>query len=143
MSQRFTTLAKSSCLALLILQGCNTTQVDIPDPTYETTQIQRGSPAEDLIAIWGKPNRIEIAREQPIILEAWIYIRESSKTEMIDTGTIEVPYVHPLTGREGVMHEIVSAPQTTTLTETITVYVSEGYVLSWKSERNQNRDISQ
>lgn len=136
-------IAIALCIAALFAQGCSTTRVEVTDIAYQGSDIQKGSPIEDLVSAMGNPSRIEVVREKPLRLEAWIYIREKSRTEMIDTGTIEVPYVHPLTGKDGVMHEIVSDPQTTTQIDTITVYVSEGIVLSWKIESKTDRDIAQ
>ncbi len=138
-----TFIAVALSATALFTQGCSTTSVEITDTAYQSSEIKKGSPIEDLIVAMGEPTRVETVREQPLLLESWIYIRERSRTEMIDTGTIEVPYVNPITGEDGVMHEIVSDPQTTTQIDTITVYVSEGIVLSWKIQRKTDRDIAQ
>jgi len=130
------------CGLSLFFQACSTTHTVGTISDHELSRIEKGSPAEDLIAIWGEPEQIQTVSEDPYVIEAWIYTRETTKMDIVDTGTIEIPYVHPITGQDGVRQEIVSTPQTTTQKDTIIVYVSHGLVRGWKIQTKLDRDIT-
>ncbi len=112
--------------------SCSTTEgkkVEVPS----SIDLRKGSSTADLIEIWGQPESVEPLEQAPEI-DVWTYKKERSVTNLIGADTVEIPYVHPITGEEMTLNEPVFQPQTTTQVQIVRVFIVNETILGWRVE---------
>ncbi|MDQ8203895.1 hypothetical protein [Pelagicoccus sp. SDUM812003] len=124
-------------ISTLILSGCSTTQSSALSEV-PTIDLHKGSPVADLIELWGEPDSIEPLERAPEV-SVWTYKKQRSVTELIGAESVEIPYIHPITGEEMTLEEPVFKPQTTTSTQIIKVFVVDEKILAWRVDSDSEQ----
>jgi|GEM_PF-1588732 len=143
MSKIRSIVLRTALLASFILSGCSTTKegIDAGSPYSQPLDIVKGSPTEDLIALFGEPESIEPFGGAPEHVQIWTYTLTKTHTNLIGVDTIEVPFVDPITGEMRMLLETDLQPQMTIIENKIYVFVAYNKVLAWKVVRKKKTDL--
>lgn len=125
----------------LVLSGCATTgkETSLDSARSLSSDVVRGSPTEDLIALLGEPQLIEPYEGDPERIQIWTYHITKTNTQFVGFNSKEVPWVDPITGELKMILEPDYQPKTTISTDTVRVYIIDDKVLGWIVDRKNRR----
>lgn len=126
-------------LALVLLNGCSTVTSGV---SKEPVEITVGMSSMDVLLQLGEPTKVKEMEVDGALLEVWVYdITRHSRVDMRQTDTIEVPYVHPLTGQHQMIEVPELMPEITKVIETTEIVFDNERVVTWKQTREVDRDL--
>jgi len=133
-------------LALLIslpttfFVGCNT--VTTSGAAAEPVEIKLGMSSVEVLAELGKPAEVKDLERDGALLEVWVYkYTRQSQVDMKQTGTYDVPYIDPITGRQRMIQEPTLMPEITKVLDTFEIVFANEQVVSWNQKREHSRKL--
>jgi len=129
-------------LAMLLAAGCETLpDTERPNLT-EPFVVQRGTTAEEIIAVLGEPDIRKPVNEYSVDTEIWVYQRVmGGDTEMIITGTEERPIYDPIRRQVFMVEFPVYQPSVTANIEVTEILMFKGQVYSWERRTGEREEV--
>jgi hypothetical protein len=129
-------------LCLLALPACSTTPSSAVEQKNPTRALRKGMTPAAVRAVMGEPVEVVPLPAPEGTSERWLYRQlPRNVVEQKVTGTQEIPYVDPITGQQRMIPEPVYSNVTTTIVEEIHLLWFNGELISWTTQRKENRSI--
>jgi hypothetical protein len=107
-------------------------------------ELHKGMKPEEVRQALGNPVRVQPLKVPEGKAERWIYTRgKKTETRRVATGTMDLPYVDPITGQTRMIPEPVYSDEATTITEELHLFWHNGELVDWKIEYRSDRSYTQ